>query len=122
MSVAGYILTKEGSGGSLTGKIYKSTDATTVSSTWSEVFEISDNYKIYWMGSPIAYISPGKNYLNPKLELVVDEAIDTESKEKLKINLEEKLKKLIKSELSDLVNLSESKFKNRRKNSSFETK
>ena len=78
----------------------------------SEVFEISDNYKIYWMGSPIAYISPGKNYLNPKLELVVDEAIDTESKEKLKINLEKKLYKLISLELADLVNLSKSKFKN----------
>ena len=78
----------------------------------SEVFEISDNYKIYWMGSPIAYISPGKNYLNPKLELVVDEAIDTESKEKLKINLEKKLYKFISLELADLVNLSKSKFKN----------
>ena len=42
MSVAGYILTKEGNAETLTGKIYKSTDATTVGSTWSEVFEISD--------------------------------------------------------------------------------
>ena len=43
---------------------------------------------------------------------MVDDAIDLESKEKLKINLEKKLKKLIKTELSDLVNLNESKFKN----------
>jgi len=78
----------------------------------SENFEIKDNHKIYWMDHPIAYISPGKNYLNPKLELVVDDAIDLESKEKLKINLEKKLYALISSELSDLVNLSESKFKN----------
>ena len=40
------------------------------------------------MDYPIAYISPGKDYLNPKLELIVDEAIDPESREKLKINLE----------------------------------
>ena len=74
--------------------------------------KLNDDHKIYWMDNPIAYISPGKNYLNPKLELLVDEAIDLESKEKLKINLEKKLHSLISSELSDLVNLSKSKFKN----------
>ena len=78
----------------------------------SDIFELNDNYKIYWMGNPIAYIYPGKDYLNPKLELVVDEAIDLESKEKLRINLEKKLITLISSELSDLVNLGKSKFKN----------
>jgi len=78
----------------------------------SEIFEINDNHKICWMDNPIAYISSGKNYLNPKLELIVDDAIDLESKEKLKINLEKKLYALISSELSDLVNLSKSKFKN----------
>ena len=64
------------------------------------------------MDSPIAYISKGKNYLNPKLELLVDDAIDLGSKEKLKIDLEKKLYTLIANELSDLVNLSKSKFKN----------
>ena len=78
----------------------------------SEIFETCDDHKIYWMDNPIAYISRGKNYLNPKLELLVDEAIDLESKEKLKTNLEKKLNVLISSELSDLVNLSKSKFKN----------
>jgi len=78
----------------------------------SEIFELNDDFKIYWMNSPIAYISQGKNYLNPKLELLVDETIDAESKEKLKINLEKKLHALISSQLSDLVNLSKSKFKN----------
>ena len=78
----------------------------------SEVFSIDKDHKIYWMDSPIAYVSKGKNYLNPKLELLVDEAIDLESKEKLKVNLEKKLYSHISSELSDLVNLSKSKFKN----------
>jgi|TARA_Y100000310_G_scaffold129915_1_gene129082 ATP-dependent RNA helicase SUPV3L1/SUV3 len=78
----------------------------------SEIFKIDDNHKICWMDHPIAYISPGKNYLNPKLEVIVDDAIDLESKEKLKVNLEKKLYLLISSELSDLVNLSKSKFKN----------
>ena len=78
----------------------------------SETFEIDNNHKIYWMNNPIAYITPGKNYLNPQLELIVDEAIDLESKEKLQANLEKKLDTLISSELSDLVNLSKTKFKN----------
>ena len=78
----------------------------------SEVLRLDNDHKIYWMDSPIAYISKGTNYLNPKLRLIVDEAIDLETKEKLKINLEKKLRTLISSELSDLVNLIKSKFKN----------
>ena len=78
----------------------------------SEVIKLDEDHKIYWMDNPIAYITKGKNYLNPKLKLIVDEAIDEESKEKLHINLQKKLYSLISSELSDLVNLSESKFKN----------
>ena len=78
----------------------------------NEAFQLDDNHKIYWMDHPIAFISKGKDYLNPKLELLVDEAIDPESKEKLRANLEKKLYKLISSELSDLVNLSKAKFKN----------
>ena len=35
----------------------------------SETLEINDDHKIYWMDNPIAYISKGKDYLNPKLEL-----------------------------------------------------
>ena len=78
----------------------------------SEDFKLEDDYKIYWMGSPIAYISPGKNYLNPILKLLVDEAIDPESKEKLRNNLEKKLYSHIATELADLVNLSKSNFEN----------
>ena len=78
----------------------------------NEVLSFNDDYKICWKDHPIAYLVPGKNYLNPKLELLVDDAIDQESKEKLKNNLEGKLQKLITGELSDLVKLSEAKFQN----------
>ena len=57
----------------------------------NESFEISDDHKIYWMDNPIAYLVPGKNYLNPKLELLVDEALDLESKEKLKKKFRKKI-------------------------------
>jgi len=78
----------------------------------SEGLLLSDDHKIYWMKHPIAYILKGKDYLKPTIELLVDEAIDIESKENLKSNLEKKLNLLISSELSDLVNLSKSKFEN----------
>jgi len=78
----------------------------------SETFQLDDAHKVYWMDNPIAYIFKGKDYLNPKLEVLVDEAIDLESKEKLKNNLEKKLNDLISSELLELVNLSKSNFKN----------
>ena len=78
----------------------------------TEDLNLGDDHKIYWMENPIAYIVPGKNYLNPKLEILVDEAADLESKEKLKNNLEQKLRKLITTELVDLVELSQSKLKN----------
>jgi len=77
-----------------------------------DFFQINDDNKIYWKDSPIAYISKGKDYLNPKLILIVDEAIDEESREKLQANLEKKLYNLITSELSNLVDLSKAKFKN----------
>ena len=78
----------------------------------SEDFNFQEDHKIYWMDNPIAFIKKGKNYLNPNLELLVDEAIDQESKEKLKKNLEKKFNSLVEMELSDLVNLSKSNFSN----------
>ena len=79
----------------------------------SDFVEINEDNKMYWRNNPIAYITKGQNYLSPKLVLIVDEAIDEESKEKLKISLEKKLYKLIESELSSLVNLSKAQLKNR---------
>ena len=74
--------------------------------------KIEDDHKIYWMDNPIAQITVGKDYLNPNLKLLADDAMDLESYEKTKINLEQKLNFLIKTELSDLVKLSKLNFKN----------
>jgi len=78
----------------------------------NEAINLGNDHKIYWMENPIAQITPGKNYLNPKLKLIVDETTDPDSKEKLKNNLEKKLDTLIKTELFDLVNLTKLEFKN----------
>jgi len=77
-----------------------------------ETFNIDVDEKVYWMNNPIAFLIKGKDYLNPKLEIIVDEAMDLESKEILKTNLEKKLYNLISSNLSDLVGLTKSKFNN----------
>jgi len=78
----------------------------------SDDFNLDEDHKIYWKNNPIAYITPGKNYLNPKLELITDDAIDAESKEKLKTNLTQKLNTMITTELNDLFRLSKSNYKN----------
>ena len=57
------------------------------------------------MKNSIAYLAPGKNYLNPKIKLVVDESMSIELKEKLQSFLEKWIADLINTELSDLVNL-----------------
>jgi len=74
--------------------------------------DLKSDHKIYWNDNPIAKITPGKNYLTPNLELLTDDALDLDSKNKIKLNLEEKLHKLITTELSDLVKLSRLNFKN----------
>ena len=73
---------------------------------------LDSDHKIYWTDNPIAYLSAGKDYLNPQINLIVDEAIDAESKEKLKFYLESWISNLIKKELADLVNLNSSNTKN----------
>ena len=78
----------------------------------SEVLKLDSDRKIYWKDNPIAYLSSGKDYLNPRMNLIVDEAIDMESKEKLKIFLENWISSLIRTELSDLVNLKNTNTKN----------
>ena len=31
----------------------------------SEVLKLNNDHRVYWMDNPIAYITKGKNYLNP---------------------------------------------------------
>lgn len=77
-----------------------------------ETLRLDADHKIYWMDNPIAYISSGKDYLYPNLKIIVDDAIDVDSKEKLQSFLEQWIRNLIKNELYDLVNLKNVKHKN----------
>ena len=78
----------------------------------SDKLRLEIDHYIYWIDNPIAHVIPGKDYLNPKIKILVDEAIDLESKEKLSNYLKKWLYTLIKKELSDLVNLSNIKSHN----------
>lgn len=68
--------------------------------------KLEKDEKIYYSNHPIASIINGKDYLNPLVQINIDEAVDVEIREKLKFFLEKWLQKYINSELNDLVSLS----------------
>jgi len=71
---------------------------------------LNDDFKIYWNNFPIAKLSVGNDYLNPNFEVIVDETIEHDQKQKLceYINkwLQNKINMILKS-LIDLKNLKE---------------
>ena len=71
----------------------------------SNILELKEDFKIYWENYPIAYITKGKNYLEPNLNLIADDILEFESRKRLQIHLEQWLKRFIKEKLTDLVNL-----------------
>jgi len=72
------------------------------------LIELNNDFKIYWNDFPIAKLSSGHDYLNPNFELIIDDIIEQNQKQKLtnilvngyKIKLIQVLKSLI-----DLKNL-----------------
>jgi len=76
-----------------------------------ENLTIDSDQKIYWLKNPIAVLISGKNYLQPKIKLIVDDAIDVDSKQKLEKFLDEWITKIIKEKLNNLVNLKNNKVK-----------
>ena len=66
---------------------------------------IKDNFKIYWDNFPIARLEPGKDYLEPEISLIVDDIIEVNEKNKLKIYLEKWLKDKVNFVLKSLIDL-----------------
>ena len=71
----------------------------------SNILKLKEDFKIYWGNDPIAYLTPGKNYLEPNLNLIADDILEFENRNRLQIHLEHWLKKFIREKLTDLVNL-----------------
>ena len=71
--------------------------------------EISNENKIIWKNNPIAWLKKGNDYLNPEIEIIADDALNSESKTKLIIYLNKWLNIHINTVLGDLVNLNKHK-------------
>ena len=74
--------------------------------------ELNDDFKIYWNNFAIAKITSGKDYLNPNFELIVDDILEQNQKQKLISFLETWIDKKINVILKSLVDLKNLKEKN----------
>ena len=78
----------------------------------TNLIELHDDFKIYWNKSPIGRLVSGKDYLNPNIELIVDDILEQNQKQKLIHFLENWLMNKITIILKSLVDLKDLKEKN----------
>ena len=76
------------------------------------LIELNNDFKIYWNNAPIARLVSGKDYLNPSVELQVDEMLEQDQRSKLINFLEKWLKNKISTTLKNLFDLKDLKEKN----------
>ena len=74
--------------------------------------ELRDDSKIYWNNSAIGRLTAGKDYLNPNLELIVDDILEQDQKRKLSDFIGKWLKNKIGTVLKSLIDLRNIKEKN----------
>ncbi len=75
-------------------------------------FELNEDFKIYWNKYPIARLCPGKNYLSPEIELIIDDMIEFTDQKDLKDYLLKWLSDKITIELDSLFKLKSTKESN----------
>ncbi|MSP06262.1 MAG: helicase [Candidatus Fonsibacter sp.] len=78
----------------------------------SAALELKEDFKIFWKENPIATIIPGKDYLNPKIKLLIDDSLDVEEQSELKNYLEKWVDKEKNTHLNDLIKTSKINLKN----------
>ncbi len=78
----------------------------------NDLIELKDDFKIYWKNFLIAKLSPGKDYLNPEVNLIVDDMIDNTNKLNLKEFLQNWVNKKIENDLKSLTDLKNINTKN----------
>ena len=76
------------------------------------LIDLKDDFKIYWNKFPIGRLASGKDYLNPNLELIVDDILEFDQKQKINSFLEKWLKNKIGTILKSLIDLKDLKEKN----------
>ena len=67
--------------------------------------ELKEDFKIYWRNDPVAKLTPGSDYLNPKLDLIIDEMIENNQRNNLSEYLNKWILKKIETELKSLIEL-----------------
>jgi len=74
------------------------------------LIELNEDFKIYWNNFPIARLAAGQDYLNPDFDLIIDDIVEQNTKQKLNeyINrwIHTKINNVLKS-LVDLKNIKE---------------
>ncbi len=76
------------------------------------LIELKNDFKIYWRNDPIAKLIPGSDYLNPKIDLIIDEMIENNERNNLNDYLNQWIIKKIETELNSLIELKSIKEKN----------
>ncbi len=76
------------------------------------LIELKDDFKIYWNKSSIGRLISGRNYLNPNIELIVDDILDNSQKQKLISFLKKWLQNKIDTILKSLIDLKDLNEKN----------
>ena len=76
------------------------------------LIELREDSKIYWNENAIGRLVPGKDYLKPNFELIVDDILEQVQKQKLNTFLEKWLKNQIDTILKSLVDLKDLREKN----------
>ena len=76
------------------------------------LIELKDDFKIYWRNDPIAKLISGSDYLNPKIDLIIDEMIENNERNNLNDYLNQWIIKKIGTELNSLIELKNIKQEN----------
>ncbi len=71
----------------------------------TKLVDLDNDFKICWNKSIIGKLIPGKDYLNPNIELIVDDILEQEHKKKLITFLEKWLSEKINTILKSLIDL-----------------
>ena len=69
------------------------------------LLDLRNDFKIYWNNSPIAKLSQGRDYLNPEINLIIDDMIENEDQIKLLEYLNSWINNKINQELKNLLDL-----------------
>ena len=69
------------------------------------LLDLRNDFKIYWNNSPIAKLSQGRDYLNPEINLIIDDMIENEDQIKLLEYLNSWINNKINLELKNLLDL-----------------